>query len=341
MCMTYQFIELDESHGQQLLQLAKQTNTGSDLFYVDRSPNFFSLSQVIGVTSHFGLFKENKLIGCVAVSEQKRVINGTCENVYYLNDLRIHPDYHRTFAFYRLVQHILSLYNNEGTVKWMFSTVLDSNTNKVSITKGNRLIPSGVKIGRTSHIGVPMFMKFQKNRFHVCEIEGEEAWQVYKKLARSQPFAPCGKEMFLKGNGVFLVVRDKKNEDLAFCKLVDQSNTRKLRLSRKLPFSFKIVNLICKVAGCPPLPNQGEEFRHGYLAYFVAQKTPQIYRNELISYIQKAFKQQYTYLFFGVSIEEAQQFRSNPFYIRLSSTTFAYGDIPTNLSMNFHELTLI
>ncbi|MEH7222722.1 GNAT family N-acetyltransferase [Bacillus sp. JJ1566] len=339
--MTYEFLELDETHHQQLLYLTKKTNTGSELFYVDRSPNFFGLSQEFGMTRHFGLFKKDELIGCVAVSEQKRVLNEACEKVYYLNDLRIHPDYHRTFAFYRLAEQLLSHYQNEGTVKWMFSTVLDSNTNKTSMTKGNELLPGGIEIGKTIHIGAPMFMKYRKSRHHINEVDGEEAWEIYKNLARHQPFAPCGKQMFFKENGVFLSLRDEKNESLAICKLVDQSNARKLRLSRKLPFSFKIVNLFCRIAGCPPLPNQGEEFRHGYLAFFAAKEEPQNYQKEFISFIQNKFKQKFTYLFFGVSGEEAEHYRSNPFYIKLSSTTFAYGDIPANLSMDFHELTLI
>ncbi|MEH7385571.1 hypothetical protein V7147_09205 [Bacillus sp. JJ1521] len=339
--MTYEFWELNETHNLQLLQLAKSTNTGSDLFYVDRSPNFFSLSEEFGMTRHFGLFKEKRLIGCVAVSEQKRVLNTTCEKAYYLNDLRIHPDYHRTFAFYRLAENILSLFRNEGNVKWMFSTVLDSNTNKSSMTKGNELLPGGVEIGRTVHIGLPMFMKYRKSRHQICEIDGEEAWGIYQKMTRNQPFAPCEKRMFLRGNGVFLSLRDKNKDDLAICKLVDQSDARKLRLSSKLPFSFKIVNLFCKVADCPPLPNQGEEFRHGYMAFFAATENRQNYQKEFISYIQNKYKQKYSYLFLGVSTEEARYFRSNPFYIKLSSTTFAYGDIPANLSMEFHELTLV
>ncbi|MEH7238343.1 hypothetical protein [Bacillus sp. JJ1562] len=339
--MTYEFLELDKTHHHQLLQLTKETNTGSDLFYVDRSPNFFGLSEEFGVTRHFGLFKENELIGCVAVSEQKRVIDETCEKVFYLNDLRIHPNYHRTFAFYRLANNLLSHYRYEGKVNWMFSTVLDSNTNKASMTKGNGLLPGGIEIGKTIHIGVPMFMKYRKSLLNISEIDGEEAWGIYKKLARLQPFAPCGKQMFLKENGVFLILRDENKESLAICKLVDQFNARKLRLSRKLPFSFKIVNLFCKVASCPPLPDQDEVFRHGYMAFFAAKDNHQNYQKEFISYIQSEFKQRYSYLFLGVSAEEAGYFRSNPFYIKLSSTTFAYGDLPANLSMDFHELTLI
>ncbi|MCC3355384.1 GNAT family N-acetyltransferase [Bacillus sp. REN16] len=339
--MTYEFLELNESQNLQLLQLAKTTNTGSDLFYVDRSPNFFHLPVEFGTTRNFGLFKENELIGCIAVSEQMRVVNKTCQKVYYLNDLRIHPDYHRTFAFYRLAEQLLTHYRNEGNVKWMFSTVLDSNTNKATMTKGKGLLPGGIEIGNTVHIGVPLFLKYRSNGLHVSEISGDEAWGIYKKLARFQAFAPCGKQMFLKENGVFLSLRDDSNADLAICKLVDQSQARKLRLSKKLPFTFKLVNLFCRIAGCPPLPNQGEEFRHAYLAFFAAKETPQTYQKEFISFIQKEFRQKYSYLFFGVSSVEAQNFRSNLFFVKLSSTTFAYGDIPANLSMDFHELTLI
>ncbi|WP_010283579.1 hypothetical protein [Bacillus timonensis] len=339
--MTYKFLELDETHHQQLLLLSKETNTGSNLFYVDRSPNFFRLSEVFGLTRHFGLFKENELIGCVAVSEQMRVLNQTCEKVYYLNDLRIHPDYHRTFAFYRLAESLMSLYQNEGNIKWMVSTVLDSNTNKASMIKGNGLLPGGIEIGRTIHLGVPMFLEYRNARLKISEIEGEEAWMIYKKMARTDPFAPCGKQMFLKENGVYLVIKDDNKECQAVCKLVDQSHARKLRLSRKLPFSFQLVNLFCRFADCPPLPKEGEEFKHGYMAFFAAKEKRQNYQKEFISYIQSKYKEKYSYLFLGLSTKEAQYFRNNPFHIKLSSTTFAYGDIPVNLSMDFHELTII
>ena len=338
--MTYSFMELDESHGLQLLQLSNESSTGSNLFYVDRSPNFFKLSEEFGKTRHFGLFKGSALIGCVAVSQQKRVIEGACKHVYYLNDLRIHPDFHRTFAYFRLTQQLVSLYQNEGAVKWMYSTVLDTNSNKASMIKGNGLLPSGIELGRTFHIGVPMFFKYRNNHLDVFEIEGEEAWQIYKSFATSKDFALYDKKIFLKDNGVFLVIRDQK-DDLAICKLVNQSDARKLRLSRRLPFLFKIVNLICRAVGCPPLPDKREEFQHGYLAFFTARETPKRYRQKYISYIQKTYKHRFTYLFFGVSSEEVEQYRCNPFYIKHSSTTFAYGDIPANLSMDFHEITLI
>ncbi|MEH7381525.1 hypothetical protein V7138_13780 [Bacillus sp. JJ1533] len=339
--MTYELVELNTTHNLQLLKLSEATNTGSELFYVDRSPHFFSLSEEFGVTRHFGLFKGNELIGCVAVSEQKRVLNESCEGVYYLNDLRIHPDYHRTLAFYRLGKQLLTYYQNEGTVKWMFSTVLDSNTNKGTMTKGYGLLPGGIEIGRTVHIGAPMFMKYRSSRLNISEMDGEEAWGIYQKMARLQPFAVCSKQMFLKENGEFFVIRDENLDDVAICKLVDQSNSRKLRLSRKLPFLFKIVNLFCRIADCSTLPNQGEEFRHGYMAFFVARENPQYYRKEFISYLQNKYKQKYSYLFFGVSPKEAHCFKSNPFFIKLSSTTFAYGDIPANLTMDTHELILI
>lgn len=339
--MTYQFNELDKSHGEQMLQLAKETNTGSDLFYVDRTPDFFRLSETFGKTRHFGLFNEDSLIGSVAVSQQKRVIEGKCQLVYYLNDLRVHPDYHRTFAYYRLIEHLLTLYRNEGTVKWMFSTVLDSNTNKISLSKGYRLIPNGVEIGKTVHIGVPMFMKSRKNSSVVSEIDGERAWEIYKKMAKFQSFSPCEKKIFLEKNGLFFVLKNEKNDDLSICKLVNQSDARKLRLSKKLPISFKIVNALCRIAGCPPLPNPGEEFQHGYMAFFATRESPKRSRDEFITYIQRTYKHNFSYLFFGTSVAEASHYQGRPFHIRLSSTTFAYGDIPENLSMNYHELILI
>ncbi|WP_449539258.1 GNAT family N-acetyltransferase [Ferdinandcohnia sp. Marseille-Q9671] len=338
--MTFHFKELNESNHQELLLLAQHTDTGSDLFYVDRSPAFFRLSEEFGYTRHFGLFKGEDLIGSVAISQHKRVIGGACEKVFYLNDLRVHPDYQGSFAFYRLVENVITLYKSEGTVKWMFSTVLDSNSHKGSITNGNRVIPKGSEIGRSVHVGVPMFIKQRKGTHSISDIGGEEAWQIYRKFAKAKQFAPCEKDLFVKENGVFLMVRDNGNNALAVCKLVDQSYARKLRLSKNLPLTLKLVDIFCRVAGCPPFPKKGEEFKHGYIAFYCAEQSNK-YVKELVAYIQKQYKNKFSYLFFGMSVEEAKKWRGNPFSIMITSTTYAYGDVPQNLSMDCHELTLI
>ncbi|MFT4415858.1 hypothetical protein ACLM5H_18520 [Fredinandcohnia humi] len=338
--MTYQFLELDETYNQQLLVLSRTTNTGSDLFYVDRSPNFFKLSEELGETRQFGLFSDGELIGSVAVSMHKRIVDGECTNAYYLNDLRVHPNYQRTYAYYRLTKNLLDLYVKEGNVKWMFSTILDSNQNQATIIKGTKILPRGKELGRTVHIGVPLFLKQPKSNYEVSELNGENAWKIYKKLMNAKKFALCDKHVFLRDNGLFLVIKDKQ-EPLAFCKLVDQSNARKLRLARKLPFSFIVINLFCRVAGCPSLPSKEKEFLHSYVSYYAAKDSNQKYLSDFISYIQRQYKQKYSYVFFGVSAKGAIFWERKLFHIKLTSTTYGYGDIPGNLSMDSHELTLI
>lgn len=338
--MTYEVSVLNQSHNEELLTLANVTNTGSDLFIVDRSPNFFTLSEEFGETTQYGLFKDGQLIGNVAVSKQSRMITGKREDVYYLNDLRIHPDFQKTRAYYRLIEHVLQTYRSMGHVKWMFSTVLDSNIHKANVIKGSTGIPGGIKIGASVHIGIPMFIKHKKRNENVIEISGEEAWEVYRRYAKRIEFAPFDKNLFLRENGMFLAIKDN-NGIKAVCKLIDQSMSRTLRLSKKLPHFSKFVNILCKVKGCPLLPSVGEPFYHGYLSFYVSNETATNHWQEFLSYIQEYHYSKFTYVFTGIATDEALAWNKTVFHQVLSSTTYAYGEFPSNLSLQFHELTLI
>ncbi|MFS0862461.1 hypothetical protein [Fredinandcohnia sp. 179-A 10B2 NHS] len=341
--MTYLLVELDETYNDELIKLSFTTNTGSDLFYVDRVPNFFHLSNGFGETRQFGLFKNKELIGSVAVSMHYRLIGGICTKTYYLNDLRIHPSYQKTLAFYRMFQQLHSIYEKEGEVKWMFSTVLDGNQNSSSFTKDTDILPRGKPIGKTVHIGIPLFIPLrQKNaEYDIEEIKGHEAWPIFQELSKGKNFAPCDKRLFLGENDIFLTIKNRKNEPLALCKLVDQSAARKLRYSENAPLSFKILNLLCRLTGCPSLPGKDEEFKHAYMAFYATKDSTYDYREAFLPYIQNQYKHRYTYLFFGVSELHAVTWRKRLFHIELSSTTYGYGDLPGDTVINFHELTLI
>ncbi len=246
--MTYEVFLLDQSYNDELLTLAKLTNTGSDLFHVDRFPNFFNLSEEFGETTHYGLFKAGQLIGNVAVSKQTRIVTGEQADVYYINDLRIHPDFQRTRAYYTLINNLFRTYKSKGNVQWMFSTVLDSNTHEAEIIMGRTGIPGGTKIGTSIHLGIPMFFRHRKRKESVIEISAEEAWEAYQIYAKEIEFAPYDRNLFFRENGPFLAVKDG-NEVKALCKLIDQSMSRTLRLSKQLPILSKMVNVLCKIKG--------------------------------------------------------------------------------------------
>jgi hypothetical protein len=336
--MNYKVVEIDQCYNDKLIELTKFVNTGSDLFQVDRSPNFFALSEELGETRQYGLFKGEQLIGNVAVSKQSRIVAGVPSDVYYLNDLRIHPDYQRTRAYYRLMDPVFKTYQSSGNVFWMFSTILDSNSHKAEIIRGSKGIPSGTKIGTTVHLGIPMFGRQIKRKETVIEISGEEAWKFYHKYAKMQEFAPYDRNLFLRENGLFLAIKENK-EIKAVCKLIDQSMSRTLRMSTKLPYYSKLVNLLCKIKGCPLLPSVGRVFDHGYLSFYVTKDSD--YRIDFLSHIQEHHYKRFTYMFTGLSGEEAADWKKSIFHQALTSTTFVYGDCPSGLEVRFHELTLI
>jgi hypothetical protein len=336
--MTYEVKKLDRSWNDALLHLANTATTGSDLFYVDRSPDFFRLGQEFGDTEYFGVFYQKQLVGCIGVSLQERWMNGKPERTLYLHDLRIHPDFRKTFSFYRLIQYVMNELKNAKKASWVFGTVLDTNEYKNVLTKGRSLFPKSQLIGRTLHVGVPLFLFSPRAQSNIMIIEEDEAWSKYQSFMKGQNFAIANEKIFKKGDGIYLAVIEG-GEIAAVCKVVDQITSRKLRLQKPLPRLFRLLNHLCRLKGCPELPGKNEIFYHAYLSYFAAKTDQANYREQFLDFIAKQYYPKYTYIFYGIPFQE--KCKKSFFSITLSSSTYAYGDIPNKSEMDFHELTLI
>jgi hypothetical protein len=336
--MTYEVKKLDRSWNEVLLQLANTSTTGSDLFYVDRSPDFFRLGEEFGDTEYFGVIYRKQLVGCIGVSLQVRWMNGKPERTLYLHDLRIHPEFRKTFSFYRLIRHAINELKNVKNASWAFGKILDTNEYKFVLTKGRSLFPKGQLIGRTLHVGVPLFLFSPRAQSNIMIIEEDEAWSKYQTFMKGRNFAIADEKIFKKGDGIYLAVIEGE-EIAAVCKVVDQTTSRKLRLQKPLPLGFRLLNHLCRLKGCPELPGKDEIFYHAYLSYFAAKNEKANFREQFLRFIAQQYYPKYTYIFYGIPFQEKCK---KPFFsITLSSSTYAYGDLPNKFKMDFHELTLI
>lgn len=336
--MNYQTAIIPKDQHEALLKLAEKCNTGSELFYVKRSPDFFALSEEIGETTYFGVWRQNLLIGCIAISKQMRVINNQLETVYYLHDCRIDPQFQKTRAFSKLIHYAIKYAKQVWKAEWMFATILDTNEHWSSLIAGKGLLPGGEVIGETFHRGVPLFWEPKKAIHEVINISADEAWEYYKNSVDKHSFARFEEGYFKRDNGIFLAIK-ANNEVKGCCKLVDQSKERMLCAAKALSLSFVIVNSWCKVKKVPPLPKKHDIFQHAYLAYFVCEYEEEG-RDAFIRYIYEHYRHQYTYLFFGLSEKEAGN-RRDRFSITLKSKTMGYGNVPSSLQMKMHELIYI
>jgi hypothetical protein len=160
----------------------------------------------------------------------------------------------------------------------------------------------------------------------------------YEKWASRISFAYMDHERFFAPDGHFLAICEG-GRLRAVCKVVDQLPVRKLVASHSFPIGLRLANFACWMRGTPPLPSPGEPFVHGYLAYYASEDT-QDYRQAFFSYLARHRRHEYTYVFCGMDQETARAYR-HPLYIKLHSSTYAYGDVPKRFQMQAHELTLL
>lgn len=334
--MQYDFSQLDRSHNSALLELAATRNTGSTRFTVSRGEDFFAASDELGPTKYFGLFRRDALIACAGVSRQKRFIDGVARDAFYLHDIRVHPTAAGGTAYYRLLANLVATYTASGEADWIFGTILDSNPSQRAMTRGDSMLPGGQLLGRTIHIGVPLFVRRERPR-DVEVIGADEAWQIYRALAARRQFAPCDELIFTQRPGVYLAIRAGAHHT-AVCKVVGQSNAREIVATEKTDVATRLVNCLCRARGVPTLPAEGQPLQLGYLAYCASVDAGA--RSIFLDFAAANFRRRFSYVFYGARESELNG-RSGRFDLRLSSSTFGYGAVPSGLSLEFHELTLI
>ena len=99
-----------------LIELASLTSMkGAIGLRIERKPDFFRLLHLS--ESFIMLVAENnsqQIIGCFAATQNTMCINGKKLPVYYLRDLKIHPDYKGSMLAYLLAKKMQIRLLNEG-----------------------------------------------------------------------------------------------------------------------------------------------------------------------------------------------------------------------------------
>lgn len=324
--------KIGRESSKELLELSRTCHTGSDAFFVDRSPDFFALPVYLGDKhQYFGVYRNQELVACAGVSRQKRVIEGKVQFTYYLHDLRANPAYPTAIPYVKLIRAIIEEYQSQ--TYWLFCTILDTNANISSLTKGSKTFPVAKLLGTMKHVGVPMFISVRAKTSNVRAISKKIAWEFYSQCALQIEFAPMDELQFYQGKGDYLGFFEE-DKLVSVCKITDQTLQRKLIAVQTNPL-FKVINLWCKLKRVPLLPSKNEKFIHGYLSYYVSNARD--YRKQFLAYVQKNYC--YSYVFFGLKHGEVFPCRLW-FSIMISSTTYGYGQVPQT-AVNYPEISLI
>ena len=120
---------------------------GSIRLRIDRDPDFFSLSKARGETEVFIAYNENEnlIAGCFSFSKQLFYSFGKPVDVYYLADLKIRPEYSKSFAAYLLTKHVQSHLRSIGA-NILFCTAVNDNSAVMPFFGGKANIPKFQKL---------------------------------------------------------------------------------------------------------------------------------------------------------------------------------------------------
>jgi hypothetical protein len=294
-----------------LLALAASVDTAGGGFEMRRNPEFFAFARSMGEPLYLGAFAGNTLVGSLGVTRQKRFLHGEVATLDYVHDLRVAPSHRGPVALRRLLETVRACCARRAG--WAFGTVFDANADAVALRRAGRLLGDARVLGRTIHVGFSTSDAVAPPQTAVREIEPTDAWEFYTRLAAERTFAPADQGNFAAPNGVFMeVVADGRR--VAVAKLVDQSSVRRV-----------FVN--------------GHEFRVGYLAYFVSESGIDAL-GALLTYVGSARRGCFSQIFVGLSAREVAVLGTPP-AARLSSATVGFGNVPRDIELEFHELSLM
>lgn len=115
---------------------------------IDRRPDFFRLLRLS--QSFITLVAENdthQIVGCFAATKSKMCISGKSSCVYYLRDLKVHPDYKGSMVAYNLVKKMYNRLIKEGA-DILCCTMASGNDSVVPFFKGRAGIPAFEEVAK-------------------------------------------------------------------------------------------------------------------------------------------------------------------------------------------------
>jgi hypothetical protein len=309
----YVIRELTASDHDALLALSRTRDTGSALFTVDRAPDFFAWGRMLGRTSYQGVLRDGELLGCVAVTAQRRYLGSSPVLVHYVHDFRMHPTLTPTRAAADLLARAVAVHG--PSARFCFATILDSNPHQRSIVRSaERSVGSARVLGKTAHSGRPLAdAEVGPSSREIRELDEREWERCYESLARDRDFASAEPSHWRARDGAYLAAFSNGELD-AVAKVVSGDEERRILVG-------------------------GQPMALGYLAFHFEHPRANERTREAFCGFLRGRTVPFQWIFAG---DDARRLdRAPPGGLRFTSTTFAFGSIPDGLELACHELTLI
>jgi hypothetical protein len=329
--------ELGTEHGAALLALSGRSTTGSEAFRVDRAPDFFAFGRMLGSTRYFGVFQGGVLCGSIGVSTHRRYVEGQATPVSYVHDLRVDPSQRSPRLSSILLDHAFEAYR--ASLAWCFATILDSNPHgRFIVRAAERHFRRSRALGHTAHLGRPLFRLrgLASSPYRVREAT-EREWEThYTALARATDFASAEPSHWRGRPGIHLIAY-RGSELCAVAKAMSETGERRIVLGSSA-LDSRLARALSARFLRAPLPAPGEVLPHGHLAFLIQRPGVEAF-DAFRHFLCKRADARWCFVFAGVAAEKAATDRW--FGIRFTSTTYAFGNAPSELRMQAHELTLV
>ena len=312
-----------------LIQLTALTPMkGNIVLRIDRRPDFFSLLKQRGDYMVLVAEDENKkIIGSFSSACQEFIINRQKYLVYYLGDLKVHPDHVNTSLAYRLIRKMHEELLQIGA-DILICTAASGNKPVTVFFGGRAGIPSFRNVCRFS---IYQLLPTKSKRPPIPE----EAMGIELKHFYDECYSKYSLKPSVSLENCIHFIESRNDSIMASVSLYDPGLFKQ---NVVLGYSFKIrailfaLGLLKKIFPLPSLPQKGEALRILYVKYYAAKPG---YENELSKLLKRAREYAFEKNFHFVAIATDERDRSFTKLIKpQSSFVFRSDELITSLRNN-------
>jgi hypothetical protein len=298
---------------------------------IDRGPDPFAHPRSSGEALHIGAFHDERLVAVVGGVAQRRHVGGAPRRTVYVFDARVASDFRGTLVLALVLKALRAAFAADA---WCHAVVFEDSPYVDRLGRGLRWFGASRLLGRTRHVAYPAFLDAGgwARGVRVEETEPDAAASAYFRLARRRDLSPADEVRF-RGGGRFFV-RRRGREVVAVGKLVDESATRRVLADDRSVRGASVLNLLARIRRFPSLPAPGAPVAISYLSSYASDDgVPPV----AFALAAAAVARTCTHVCFGV--DAAAPPPAHPLAHHFVSRTYAYGDVPSSLQMQSHELT--
>lgn len=306
---------------------------------IDRQPDFFRLLNLS--ESSIVLVAENnqqRIVGCFAATKNKMAINNELRCVYYLRDLKVHPECKGSTIAYTLVKNMYSILLKEGA-DILCCTMASGNNAVLPFFKGRAGIPAFDEVVKYN---VYQILPAYNSKFSDTQLRQDETLlaDFFKKKFGGFTFKPCEISPEELKECVNFSTFDKKGDgaaiaafDPSFCK-----QNIVTHYSYSIAVLLNILRLLKYFTKLPSLPKKNVPLKIIYAKYLAFEGSEHSLKNVIQQLRHYAFNKNYHLI--AIAVDERDH-TLNKLVKPLSRFAFKSSLLVTSLKKNERLISTI